>query len=106
MEAIAGEGSRSAVPSVEPPGATSAPGSAGTGVYGAQAGRAPGLRGHYTFTSGQDQGRVVAVSVFDTRENAMRVSDRVAGIMRERAKDVALDPPRVTAGEAVVATAA
>lgn len=68
--------------------------------------QAPGLRRHHTFTSGADQGRVVAVSVFDTRENAMRVSDRVVGIMRERAKEVAPDPPRVTAGEAAVAAQA
>ena len=68
--------------------------------------RAPGLRGHYTFMGGEDQGRVVAVSVFDTRENAMPVSDRVVGIMREKAKEVAPNPPRVTSGEAVVAAAA
>jgi hypothetical protein len=55
---------------------------------------------------GEDQGRVVAVSVFDTRENAMRSSDRVVGIMREKATELAPDPPRVTAGEAVVAAAA
>ena len=65
--------------------------------------QAPGLRGHYTFTSGQDQGRVVAVSVFEGRENATRVSDRVVGIVRERAKEVAPDPPRLTSGEAAVA---
>ena len=68
--------------------------------------QAPGLWGHYTFTSGQDRGRVVAVSVFEGRENAMRVSERVVGIMRERAKEVAPEPPRVTAGEAVVAATA
>src|SRR5215204_5908581 len=34
--------------------------------------QAPGLRRHYTLTSGQEYGQVVAVSVFDTRENAMR----------------------------------
>ena len=68
--------------------------------------QAPGLWGHYAFTSGQDQGRVVAVSVFDTRENAMRVSDQVVGIMRERAKDLVPNPPRVTAGEAAVAASA
>ena len=67
---------------------------------------APGLRVHYTFTSGQEQGRVAAVSMFGSRENAVRVSDRVVGIMRERAKDVAPNPPRVTAGEAVVAARA
>jgi hypothetical protein len=68
--------------------------------------RAPGLRGHYTVMDGEDQGRVVAVSLFDTRENAMRVSDQVVGTMRERAKDLAPNPPRVTSGKAVVAAAA
>ena len=68
--------------------------------------RAPGLWGHYAFTGGQDQGRVVAVSVFEGRANAMRVGEQVVGIMRERAKDFAPDPPRVTAGEAVVAATA
>jgi hypothetical protein len=68
--------------------------------------QAPGLWGHYTFTSGQDQGRVVAVSVFEGRENAMRVSERVVGIMREKARELAREPPRVTAGEAVIAVTA
>ncbi len=49
---------------------------------------------------------MVAVSVFDTRENAMRVSDQVVGIMRERAKEFAPNPPLVTAGEAAVAASA
>jgi hypothetical protein len=68
--------------------------------------RAPGLWRHYAFTSAQDQGRVVAVSVFEGRENAMRVGERVVGIMRARAKEVAPEPPRVTAGEAVVVASA
>jgi len=68
--------------------------------------QAPGLWGPYAFTSGPDRGRVVAVSVFEGRANAMRVGERVVGIMRERAKEVAPDPPRVTAGKAVVAAAA
>ncbi len=50
-------------------------------------------------------GSVVA-SMFDTRENAMRANDQVVGIMRERAPEVAPNPPRVTAGEAVVSAAA
>jgi hypothetical protein len=62
--------------------------------------QAPGLRGHYTFAPGQD--RVVAVSMFDSRENGMRVSDQVIGIMRERAKDLAPNAPRVTSGKATV----
>ena len=68
--------------------------------------QAPGLWGHYAFTGGQDQGRVVAVSVFEGRANAMRVGEQVVGIMRERAKDLVPNPPRVTAGEAVVVASA
>ncbi len=65
--------------------------------------QAPGLRGHYVFSpSGQ---RVVVVSIFDGRENAMRASEQVVGIMRERARDLAPNPPRVTAGKAIVAAA-
>lgn len=64
--------------------------------------QAPGLRGHYVFTSGEDQSRVTAVSIFDNRENAMRLSDQIIGIMRERAKDIAPDPPRVTSGTAAI----
>jgi len=46
---------------------------------------------------------VVVVSIFDGRENAMRASEQVVGIMRERARDVAPNPPRVTAGKVIVA---
>ena len=66
----------------------------------------PGSRGRRTPASGQDQGRVVAVSVFEGRANAMRVSERVVGIMREKAKEMAPEPPRVTAGEAAVVASA
>ena len=64
----------------------------------------PGLRGHYVFFAGGQ--RVVALSMFDTRDNAIRASDEVVGIMRERAKDLAPNPPRVTSGKAVVAATA
>jgi hypothetical protein len=64
----------------------------------------PGLRGHYVFFAGRQ--RVVALSMFDTRDNAIRASDEVVGIMRERAKDLAPNPPRVTSGKAVVAATA
>jgi heme-degrading monooxygenase HmoA len=64
----------------------------------------PGLRGHYVFFA--DGQRVVAVSMFDSRDNAIRGSDQVVGIMRARAKEVAPNPPRVTAGKAVVAATA
>jgi hypothetical protein len=64
----------------------------------------PGLRRHYVFFAGRQ--RVVALSMFDTRDNAIRASDEVVGIMRERAKDLAPNPPRVTAGKAVVAATA
>ena len=64
----------------------------------------PGLRGHYVFFAGRQ--RVVALSMFDTRDNAIRASDEVVGIMRERAKDITPNPPRVTSGKAVVAATA
>jgi hypothetical protein len=64
----------------------------------------PGLRGHCVFFAGGQ--RVVALSMFDTRDNAIRASDQVVGIMRERAKDVAPNPPRITSGKAVVAATA
>jgi hypothetical protein len=66
----------------------------------------PGLRGHYVFATGQDQDRVVAVSMFDGRANAMAVSGLVIGIMREKAKDLAPNPPRVISGKAAVAVMA
>jgi hypothetical protein len=65
--------------------------------------QAPGLRGHYTFAIEGDQSRTVAVSLFDSREHAMRVHEQVVGIMRERAKDVAPKPPGVTSGKVAVA---
>jgi hypothetical protein len=68
--------------------------------------QAPGLRSHHVFAVRGDQGQAVVVSMFDTRENAMRANDQVVGIMRERAREVAPNPPRVTAGEAVVSAAA
>jgi len=64
----------------------------------------PGQRGHYVFFAGGQ--RVVAVSMFDSRDNAIRGSDQVVGIMRARAKEVAPNPPRVTAGKVVVAATA
>ncbi len=64
----------------------------------------PGLRGHYVFFPGGQ--RVVAVSMFDSRDNAIRASDQVVGIIRARATDVAPNPPRVTAGKAIVAATA
>lgn len=66
--------------------------------------QAPGLRAHYTLTSEGDQSQTIAVSLFDGREHAMRVNDQVIAMMRERAKEVAPNPPRVTSGK--VATAA
>ena len=65
--------------------------------------QAPGLRGHFTLSSEADQSQTIAVSLFDDREHAMRVNDQVIGIMQERAREVAPNPPRVTAGKVVVA---
>ena len=67
---------------------------------------APGFRGFYAFRDEADPDRAVSVTLFDNREDAMRVHERVVGIMRERLGEMAYRPPRVTMGEtAVQATA-
>lgn len=64
----------------------------------------PGLLGHYVLlTPGQG---VVAMSAYDSREHAIRANDQVIGIMREKAKDLVPDPPRVTMGRAAVVASA
>ena len=67
---------------------------------------APGFRGFYAFRDEADPDRAVSVTLFDNREDAMRVHERVVGIMRERLGEMAYRPPRVTMGETVVLAAA
>ena len=62
----------------------------------------PGFRGFYAFRDEADPNRAVSVTLFDTREDAMRSHEQVVGIMRERLGEMAYRPPRVTMGETVV----
>jgi hypothetical protein len=63
---------------------------------------APGFRGFYAFRDETDPNRAVSVTLFDTREDAMRSHEQVVGIMRERLGEMAYRPPRVAMGETVV----
>ncbi|MBD0275826.1 MAG: hypothetical protein ICV73_28345 [Acetobacteraceae bacterium] len=63
---------------------------------------APGFRGFYAFRDEADPNRAVSVSLFDTREDAMRSHEQVVGVMRERLGEMAYRPPRTTMGETVV----
>jgi hypothetical protein len=42
------------------------------------------------------------VTLFDSRDEAMRSHEEVIGIMRERLGEMAYRPPRVVTGETVV----
>jgi len=63
---------------------------------------APGFRGFYAFRDEADPDRAVSVTLFDNREDAMRVHEAVVGIMRERLGGMAYRPPRMIMGETVV----
>jgi hypothetical protein len=65
---------------------------------------APGFRGYYAFFDEQDASRAGAVSLFDTRQNAMQANERVVAIMRERR--IAPNPPAVMVGQTVIIAAA
>jgi heme-degrading monooxygenase HmoA len=67
---------------------------------------APGFRGFYAFRDEERPNRAISVTLFDTREDAMRSHEQVVAIMRERLGEMAYRPPRVVMGEtAVLATA-
>ncbi|MBL6454595.1 hypothetical protein JMJ55_04610 [Belnapia sp. T6] len=65
---------------------------------------APGFRGYYAFFDEQDASRAGAVSLFDTRQNAMQANERVVSIMRERR--IAPNPPTVMLGQTAIVAAA
>ncbi|MBB5692865.1 antibiotic biosynthesis monooxygenase family protein [Muricoccus pecuniae] len=66
---------------------------------------AEGFRGFYSFRDEAEPDRAVSVTLFDTREDALRTHDAVLAIMRERLGDMAYDLPEMVAGEtAVLAT--
>jgi hypothetical protein len=67
---------------------------------------AKGFRGFYAFRDEKDPNNAISVTLFDTREEAMRSHEQVLDIMRERLGEMAYRPPQVIAGEtAVLATA-
>lgn len=69
--------------------------------------RAPGFRGFYAFRDESDPNRAISVTLFDSREAALRSHEEVVGIMRATLEELAYAPPQVTMGEtAVLATAA
>jgi hypothetical protein len=63
---------------------------------------APGFRGFYAFRDEERPNRAVSVTLFDTREDAMRSHEQVVAIMREQLGEMAYRPPRAVMGETVV----
>ncbi len=63
---------------------------------------APGFRGFYAFRDEADPDRAVSVSLFDSREDAVRSHERVVGTVREELGEMAYQTPEVTMGETVV----
>jgi hypothetical protein len=63
---------------------------------------APGFRGFYAFRDDADPDRAISITLFGTREEAVRSHEAVVGIMRERLGEMAYRVPRVTMGETVV----
>ena len=63
---------------------------------------APGFRGFYAFRDEADPDRAISITLFGTREEAMRSHEAVVGIMRERLGEMAYRVPQVTMGETVV----
>ncbi len=65
---------------------------------------APGFRGYYAFFDERDASRAGAVSLFDTRQNAIQANEQVVSIMRER--QIAPNPPTVMMGQTIIVAAA
>ncbi|WP_424134482.1 antibiotic biosynthesis monooxygenase [Roseomonas chloroacetimidivorans] len=63
---------------------------------------AQGFRGFYAFRDEEVPDRAISVTLFDTREDALRTHDAVLAIMRERLGDMAYDLPEMVAGETAV----
>ena len=68
--------------------------------------RAAGFKGYCAFAS--EDGHVVSVTIFSDRQTALRVEDQVrewvVSVMRDR--QIAPNPPRIMAGQAVIIAAA
>ena len=67
---------------------------------------APGFRGLYAFRDEADPDRAISVSLFDTREDAMKSHQRVVGILRGDLGEMAYASPEVAMGGTVVLAAA
>lgn len=63
---------------------------------------APGFRGFYAFRDEAEPDRAVSVSLFDSREDAIRSHERVVGTVREELGDMAYHTPEAAMGETVV----
>lgn len=68
--------------------------------------RAPGFQGFYAFRDEHDPNRAISVTLFDSREEAMRSHEAVVAIMRDQLGEMAYRPPRVVSGETVVTATA
>ena len=67
---------------------------------------APGFRGFYAFRDEADPDRAVSVSLFDSREEAVRSHERVVETLRRDLGEMAYGTLEVTMGETVVLAAA
>jgi heme-degrading monooxygenase HmoA len=65
-----------------------------------------GFRGFYAFRDEANPDRAVSVTLFDSREDALRSHEQVVAIMREHLGEMAYQAPQVTMGETVVLAAA
>ena len=63
---------------------------------------APGFRGFYALRDEAEPDRAVSVSLFDSREDAVRSHERVVETAREELGEMAYGTPEVTMGETVV----
>ncbi len=63
---------------------------------------APGFRGFYAFRDEAEPDRAVSVSLFDSREDAVRSHERVVGTAREELGEMAYRTPEAAMGETVV----
>ena len=63
---------------------------------------APGFRGFYAFRDEAEPDRAVSVSLFDSREEAVRSHERVVETLRRDLGEMAYGTPEVTMGETVV----
>lgn len=62
----------------------------------------PGFRGLYVALAEGDSTRAAAVTLFDTRENALQAHERVMEVLRTKGAEVAPTPPRVVMGRTLI----